>query len=153
MAGAYEIIRLVHVLAAVFLVGILPLDYLLVRRAVRAGDPPRLARLLGDLEWVENRTALPAAALLLLTGLAMTVGPYRRWPLFDDPWFPTVALGLFALLIAVEAFAIPAKYKAIRQWAEGGGQGKMPGDGWQGWSLIGMTLAVGAVAVMAVRLF
>lgn len=149
----YSAIKLVHVLAAIFLVGILPVEFLLVRRAVAAQEPSRLAKLLEDLDWVETRIALPATAALLLSGLAMTLGPYKRWALFGEPWFAAVGLALFAILMVVEAFVLPGKYKAVRAWAEAGAAGPMPAQDWHSWSLAGLGLAVLAVAIMVVKPF
>lgn len=153
VVDAYLAIKLVHVLAVILLVGILPVEYLLVRRVMAARDPPRVGKLLGDLDWVETRIALPASALLLLSGLAMTLGPYKRWPLFGEPWFATVALGLFVVLMGIEAVVLPARYKAIRAWAEAGAAGDMPGRDWQAWSLLGLALAIAAVFVTVLKPF
>lgn len=149
----YEVIRFVHILAAMFLIGMIPLEFLLVRRVLASGDHPRMAKTFLDLEWVENRVAIPTVAFLLGSGLAMTVGPYAQWALFSDPWFPTVGLGLLAVVLPLFAGVVPSRYKVIRKWAEAGGQGTMPAQDWKAWFGLAAVLAFAAVYVMVLRPF
>jgi hypothetical protein len=149
----YDGLKLIHVLAAMFLIGTIPFDYLLVRRVLAARDPSRIAKTLDDLEWVENRIAIPTAGFLLLSGLLMSWGPWARWSLFGAPWFPTVGLGLLVVMLIVFAAILPAKYKAIRAWANGGSQAQMPAKDWQAWSFLGMALGLTVVYFMVVRPF
>lgn len=149
----YAAIRFVHILSAMFLIGMVPLEFLLVRRVLASGDHGRIANTLLDLEWVENRVAIPTVVFLLGSGLAMSVGPYARWTLFSDPWFPTVGLGLLVVLMVLFAGVVPARYKVIRLWAEAGGQGPMPAQDWKAWYAAAAGLAFAAVYVMVLRPF
>jgi hypothetical protein len=150
---AYAIVRLVHVLAAMSLVGMIPLEFLLVRRVLASRDGPRIVKLFEDLEWVENRIAIPTAAVLLLSGLTMTVGPLAQWSLFGAPWFPTVGLGLLLIVLVLFAGVVPSRYKLIRGWAATGATGDMPGKDWSAWYALAAALAVAAVTVMVLRPF
>lgn len=147
----YGIIRFVHILSAMFLIGMIPLEFLLVRRVLASGDHPRIAKTFHDLEWVENRVAIPTVVLLLGSGLLMILGPYAKWPLFSAPWFPTIGLGLLAATLALMAGLIPARYKVIRTWAEAGGQGPMPAQDWKAWYGLAAGLAFAAVYMMVLR--
>lgn len=149
----FDVLRLVHILAAMFLIGMVPLEFLLVRRVLASGEHARMAKTLHDLEWVENRVAIPTVVLLLGSGLAMTVGPFGRWSLFSAPWFPTVGLALMAAILVLFAGVVPARYKVIRQWAEAGGQGPMPAQDWKSWYSLAAVLAFAAVYVMVLRPF
>lgn len=150
---AFDAIRFVHVLAGMFLIGMVPLEFLLVRRLLASADHGRIAKTFLDLEWVENRVAIPTVVLLLGSGLAMTIGPYAPWTLFSDPWFPTVGLGLMAAILALFAGVLPSRYKVIRLWAQAGGQGPMPAQDWKAWYGLAAVLAFSAVYVMVLRPF
>jgi hypothetical protein len=151
--GLYETLLLVHVLAVVFLIGTIPLEYLLVRRTIALGDRPRIARLLRDLDWVETRIAVPAALLLVGSGLGMTVGPLARWRLFStEALFPAVGLGLFVVLLVLFAGIVPAHYKKIIRWAEGEDP-TPPGRAWEAWSLAGALIGLSAVTIMVLKPF
>jgi hypothetical protein len=150
---AYEVVRLLHILAAMSLIGMTPLEFLLVRRVLASRDGPRIAKLFEDLEWVENRIAIPTAAVLLLSGLAMTLGPLARWSMFGAPWFPTVGLGLLIVVLVLFAGVVPSRYKLIRAWAAAGAPREMPAKDWTAWYGLASALALAAVVVMVLRPF
>jgi uncharacterized membrane protein len=64
----YQVLLFAHVLAAVvWLGGAVPM-LLLWLRAVRSGDEQAIATQAGTSLWIEQRVALPAAAVVLLAG-------------------------------------------------------------------------------------
>jgi uncharacterized membrane protein len=148
---AFDLVRFFHILSAMTLIGMIPLEYLLVRRVLASRDHPRIAKLFDDLEWVENRIAIPTAVVLLGSGLLMTVGPLARWELFAAPWFPLVGLILLLMMLVLFAGIVPSRYKLIRNWAHAGGAGEMPAKDWRAWYGLAAALALVVVILMVLR--
>jgi hypothetical protein len=148
----YDFIKLVHVLTAIFLVGSIPLEYMLVRRVLARGDRTQIAPLLADLEWIENRIAVPSALGLLASGLLMVYGPWARWPLFaEGVRFPLAGLVLWVILVIIFAVIVTGRYKRLRAWAESPDGPAQPMVAWQGWVVAGLGVALLAVFVMVTK--
>ena len=88
----YDLVMLVHVLAAVVWVGGASVVQVFAIRTVGRDDPHEVARFAGDAEWVGLRVFMPASILLVLAGGWMVV---QRWS-FETPWI-AIGLGLYVL--------------------------------------------------------
>ena len=71
MVTTYTVLKSLHVLAAVVWVGGATMSQILAIRANRAGDPPRLVALLGEIEWFGTRVFLPSSLVLVATGFGL----------------------------------------------------------------------------------
>ena len=95
----FEVMKTLHVLAAVAWVGgALTVQFLAVRLQ-RAGDPHRLAAFSKDMEWMGMRVYTPASILVLLLGIGMVVDSGYG---FSDLWI-VLALAGIALSIVLGA--------------------------------------------------
>ena len=80
MANAYLVLKWLHVLTASFLVGSFVTEWMLRSWAARAKEASVRAFTWDFLVKGEEKVAVPAAALLLLTGLLMVFGPAAGEP-------------------------------------------------------------------------
>ncbi len=89
----YDLLKTVHVLAAVIWVGGGLTLNLLGTRIVKAHDAPRMLGFTRDAEWVGQRIYLPASIVVLVFGV---LGVMEGYPDFSDAW---VGIGLGGVLV------------------------------------------------------
>lgn len=90
-----EILKTIHVLAAVVWVGGAAASQFYAIRIQRSGDPARLAAFGKDAEWVGMRVFMPASILVLLLGIWMVVRV--EFYAFGDAW---ILIGLGGILFS-----------------------------------------------------
>ena len=88
----YQLLVYAHILAAVVWVGGAAFMQLLAFRVQRADDPTEVPQLARHFEALGRRVFLPAAFVIILTGLVMTI---QAWS-FGQLWI-LVAIGLWLL--------------------------------------------------------
>jgi uncharacterized membrane protein len=79
----YEVLKTIHVLAAVIWVGGGVMGHIIAGRAFRSNDTTKIAVAGADAEWVGNRVFFPASMVLLVGGIWMVV--ISGWN-FSDLW-------------------------------------------------------------------
>lgn len=155
-ASAFDLLRVVHVLAAALALGGLATLPVFRSRVQGAGDSRFAAYGLDLMARVERWLVWPAAALLVGFGLAMVEGPYARFSFTAEGsgWLH-VGTTLWTLL----AVALYGLARARRSLAGKADQGATGGEGvatvWRWWSIAwaGATLALaGGVAAMMLKL-
>ena len=90
----YELLKTIHVLAAVIWVGGGVFGQLLAYRIRKTNDTGRLAALGKDSEWIGTHVFLPASLLLLGMGIWMTIDAWA----FEDTW---IIIGIAGMLFSV----------------------------------------------------
>lgn len=106
----YQVLVYVHVVSAVVWVGGAFFVQLLAMRVSRSDDPMDLPRLARHIEALGNLVFVPAAALLLISGIVMTID---RWS-FGQTWI-AVALVLWVLsAVAGALYLAPRVKRAVR---------------------------------------
>ncbi len=93
MSG-YELMKFIHVAAAVIWVGGGVAVQVFALRAQRSGDPERLATLTAEAEWMGMKVFMPTSIVLLVMGVLMTLD---RWS-FEDPW---IVIGIIGILFSI----------------------------------------------------
>jgi uncharacterized membrane protein len=93
----YEVMKTIHVLAAVVWVGGGFTTQVYAARIRSQKDPVKLASFAKDIEWVGMRVYTPAALIVLLLGIGMVLESSGS-PEFSDLW---IILGLVGIAISV----------------------------------------------------
>jgi uncharacterized membrane protein len=96
----FELMKTLHVIAAVIWVGGAVTIQILAVRLQRAGTPQQLVSFARDAEWMGTHVYLPSSILVLLLGIGMVVDTYG----FSQLW---IILGLIGIGLSV---AIGAGY-------------------------------------------
>jgi uncharacterized membrane protein len=95
----YEVMKTIHVLAAVIWVGGGVTTQIYAARIRGQQDPVKLASFAKDIEWVGMRVYTPASLIVLLLGIGMVLessGP----PDFSDLWIILALVGIgFSIVI------------------------------------------------------
>lgn len=89
----YELLKFIHVLAAITWVGTAIEQQIVGTRATSSGDPGRLAHFLEEAEWVGLRIMTPAALVAVLAGVSMVIE--SGWN-FSDTW---IAIGIALFVV------------------------------------------------------
>jgi uncharacterized membrane protein len=89
----YTFLLFVHVAMAIIWIGGGLMMQLFVVRASMLGDPVRIANLGPDIEWIANRTFIPASLIAFLSGILLVVE--SDFYGFGDDWI-VIALVLYA---------------------------------------------------------
>lgn len=107
----------VHVAAAIIWIGGSLMMQLFGIRAAMSGDPSRLATLGQDIEWIANRTFIPASLVGVVTGILLVVE--SDFYGFGDDWI-VIALVLYATtFLAGVLFLGPESGRVGKLMAEG----------------------------------
>lgn len=112
----YELVKYVHVVAAIAWVGGAMFSQLLSIRAQRSTDPADLPRLGRSLEFFGVRYFLPTSIILFIAGVILTA---QRWD-FQQAWI-SVAMLLWFVSALSGALYLGPKSKAIAQLFEAEG--------------------------------
>lgn len=91
----FEVLKTLHVLAAVIWVGGAAATQVYAIRATNSNDPTRMAALAKDAEFVGTRVFTPASLLVLGLGIWMVID--REEIAFGDTW---IVLGLIGILFS-----------------------------------------------------
>jgi uncharacterized membrane protein len=89
----YELLKFVHVSAAIVWLGGGVLIQFFASRALASSDPVRVVALTRDVEWVGNRIFLPSALVVVVLGFVLV---------WDGPW----DLGMTWIWLSLVIFAI-----------------------------------------------
>jgi uncharacterized membrane protein len=115
--SSYELLLFVHIGAAVVWVGGGTISQFFALRALRTGDPRRMADLAADIEWIGTRVLLPSSLVVVLAGVLLMFDGDWKW---GQTWI-VLALVLYAVtFVAGAAFFGPESGRISRLVAEGG---------------------------------
>jgi uncharacterized membrane protein len=89
----YALLLFVHISMAIVWIGGAVMMQLFGLRATMSGDPARVATLGQDIEWIANRTFIPASLIAFVTGVLLVVN--SDFYGFGDDWI-VIALVLYA---------------------------------------------------------
>ncbi|MDP9069026.1 MAG: DUF2269 family protein [Actinomycetota bacterium] len=103
----YDLLKSIHVLAAVAWVGGALFGQILAVRA-RKGGPTRLAQFADDMAWLGPHYFAPISLLVLLTGIGTVI--VSGWE-FTDLWIVIGLLGFAATFVTGIAYLAPAGKK------------------------------------------
>jgi uncharacterized membrane protein len=113
----YELLKFVHVGAAIVWVGGAAILQFFALRTIASGDPLRLVAFTRDAEWIGNRVLLPSALVVIALGfLLVWDGPYE----LSMTWI-WLALVLFALSFLLGLFVLTPESKRIGNQIEAEG--------------------------------
>jgi uncharacterized membrane protein len=101
----YEVLKTIHVLAAVIWVGGGVMGHIIAGRAFRSNETAKVASAGADAEWVGTRVFFPASMVLLASGIWMVVIS-DAWN-FGDLWIVVGIAGYAASAINGMAFLGP----------------------------------------------
>ncbi len=114
---SFELMKTLHVLAAVVWVGGAATTQVMAMRIQRQSDPVRLAAFAKDAEWLGLRVYTPASILVLLLGIGMVA---QGFPDFSDLWIILALVGI-AVSVAIGAgYLGPTSGKLARMIEERG---------------------------------
>jgi uncharacterized membrane protein len=114
---SFELMKTVHVLAAVVWVGGAATTQILAIRLQRQQDPMRMAAFAKDAEWVGTRVYTPASLIVLLLGIGMVV---EGFPEFSDLWIILALVGIAFSAIVGAAYLGPTSGKLGKMIEEKG---------------------------------
>ena len=103
MVTTYSVLKTIHVLAAVYWVGGGAVQQIFGIRILRERDPRRVAKFLYDVEFVGQRTFLPASLILIATAFAMMAEGSLDWEL----WIILAIIGWVITVITGAGFLGP----------------------------------------------
>jgi uncharacterized membrane protein len=113
----FTFLLFVHVAAAIVWIGGSLMMQLFGIRASMLGDPVRLANLGPDIEWIANRTFIPASLVGFVSGILLVIE--SDFYGFGDDWI-VIALGLYATtFFAGLLYLGPESGRAGKLMAEG----------------------------------
>jgi uncharacterized membrane protein len=104
-----ELLKYLHILAAMIWIGTSIYFQFQGARLVKADDPPRLAVFAKDTEFAGKRLLMPASAFVLLMGISMVA--YSPVYDFSDPWILIGLLGFAATFVTGAFFISPTSGK------------------------------------------
>lgn len=116
--GVYNVILLVHILAAIVWVGGGVFIQIYVTRLDRTGETARLMAFAKDLEKLGNRIFLPASLLVLLAGVAMVV--YSPGVQLSELWVIIGLVGIANTILIGAVFLGPEAGRLARVAEERG---------------------------------
>lgn len=123
----YELIKYIHVVAAIIWVGGAFTVQLLAIRATRSDDPADMPRLGAWAEYIGMRVFLPASIILFVAGLIMVA---QRWT-FTTPWVSISMLLWLASVLAGALYLGPRSAKVGALFAAEGPTSVAARDGLQ----------------------
>ena len=112
----YHLFLYVHIVCAVIWVGGAVYAQLLGLRVARSPDPSELPHLARHVEFIGARVFMPAALLLFVSGIAMTL---QAWA-FGQPWI-AVSVALWVLSAVVGAVYLGPRVKQAAELFEAEG--------------------------------
>ena len=112
----YHLFLYVHIVCAVIWVGGAVYAQLLALRVARSPDPSELPHLARHVEFIGARVFMPAALLLFVSGIAMTL---QAWA-FGQPWI-AVSVALWVLSAVVGAVYLGPRVKQAAELFEAEG--------------------------------
>ena len=89
----YELLKFVHIAAAIVWIGGAVAIQFFAHLALRTGDPLRMAAFTREVEWIGKRVFTPAALIVVVVGFVL---------IWDGPW----SLGMDWVWISLVIFAI-----------------------------------------------
>jgi uncharacterized membrane protein len=104
----YEVMKTIHVLAAVVWVGGGVTTQVYAARIRSQQDPARLAAFAKDIEWVGLRVYTPASLIVLLLGIGMVV---EGFPGFSDLWIILALVGIGLSIVIGAGYLGPTSGK------------------------------------------
>ena len=104
----YELVKYVHILCAVTWVGGAFILQVLAMRVTKSPDPGDVPKLLGHLEFLGKFVLEPAAILLFIAGVVMTI---MRWE-FQQTWISIAIVLWLVSLLAGTLYLVPKGKKA-----------------------------------------
>lgn len=114
---SFEVMKTIHVLAAVVWVGGAATVQVLAARIQRQQDPLRLAAFSKDIEWMGTRVYLPSSLIVLLLGIGLVV---EGFPEFSDLWIILALSGIAISIIVGAGYLGPASGKLAKLLEEKG---------------------------------
>lgn len=112
----YELIKYIHILSAITWVGSDIALQVIAIRVARSPDPMDVPKFLGHVEFLGKFLLQPAAILLVVAGILMTI---QRWA-FQQTWISVALVLWFVSLAAGSFFLMPQGGRAKRLFdAEG----------------------------------
>ncbi len=113
----YSFLLFLHISMAVIWAGGALMMQLFGIRAAKSGDPARMASLGHDIEWIANRTFIPASLLAVVSGILLTIE--SDFYGFGDDWI-VIGLALYATtFLAGLLFLGPESGRVGKLTAEG----------------------------------
>ena len=113
----YAFLLFVHISMAIVWIGGALMMQLFGLRATMSGDPARIATLGQDIEWIANRTFIPASLVAFVTGVLLVVN--SDFYGFGDDWI-VFALVLYATTFVAGLFFLgPESGRVGKLQAEG----------------------------------
>jgi uncharacterized membrane protein len=113
----FEVMKTIHVLAAVVWVGGAATVQVLAALIQRQQDPVKLASFSKDMEWVGMRVYTPASIVVLLMGIGMVI---EGFPEFSDLWIILALAGIAVSVALGVAYLGPTSGKLGRMLEEKG---------------------------------
>ncbi len=99
--GIYDLLKYLHILAAILWVGSGLYFQYQATRLNRIGDPERTAQFTKDIEYAGQRLLMPASIVVVVVGIIMVV--YTPGLEFTDTW---IALGLAGAVVTAITGAV-----------------------------------------------
>jgi uncharacterized membrane protein len=106
--AVYQLLLYIHIICAVIWVGGAFAIQALAVLVSRSDDPMELPRLGRNLEFIGSRVFMPAATLLFITGVVMTI---QNWT-FGRTWI-AVSVGLWVLSAVIGAAYLGPRAKRV----------------------------------------
>ena len=105
----YELLKFIHVGAAIIWVGGAAMLQVVALRTIAGGEPLRLVAFARDAEWIGNRVMLPSALVVILLGFLLV---------WDGPWdlgmtWIWLSLVLFGLSFVLGLLVLTPESKRI----------------------------------------
>ena len=112
----YQLLLFIHIVCAVIWVGGAAYAQLLALRVSRSPDPSELPRLARNIDFIGSRVFGPAAVLLFVAGVGMTL---QAWS-FDQTWI-AVSVVLWVLSVVTGAAYLAPRVKRAAELFEAEG--------------------------------